>query len=258
MAPASRAMATSVIRHTADSLSIPQRPAVVPPPPETSTPPQQGGGADATSSLLPSPPNSSPAASSPSPPISPLLCQVFPVSSRTGMISAFVQAPVQVQGGAKPLLSQPSSSFAQPLLVGSAVPQGTMMFVVPQTPQTPQCPQTVMTLGNTKLLPLAPAPVYMPSGSSGGVAQADFSRRRNYVCNFPGCKKTYFKSSHLKAHLRTHTGRKRFFSTRVGSSHTNKLTNHVMLNNIRCTFQKVLRADEQQLLLKQKAWKVVC
>ncbi|GLD70023.1 Krueppel-like factor 11a isoform X1 [Lates japonicus] len=145
-----------------------------------------------------------------------ILCQVFPVSGRTGMISAFVQAPVQVQtqGGPKPILPQSSSSFAQSLLVGSAVPQGTVMFVVPQPPvsQPPQGPQTVMTLGNTKLLPLAPAPVYMPSGASGGggASQADFSRRRNYVCNFPGCKKTYFKSSHLKAHLRTHTGEKPF------------------------------------------------
>lgn len=126
------------------------------------------------------------------------------------MISAFVQAPVQVQtaGGAKHILSQSSSSFASSLLVGSTVPQGTVMFVVPQPPvsQPLQTAQTIMTLGSTKLLPLAPAPVYMPTGSCGSGSQADFSRRRNYVCNFPGCKKTYFKSSHLKAHLRTHTG----------------------------------------------------
>lgn len=223
VAPPGRAMATSVIRHTADRLSVP------PPPPtttqltETSTPLQPG-----TPETLPeekdrpppspdspssppssaSPPHSFPLSSSSS--SSPVLCQVFPVSSRTGMISAFVQAPVQVQTqtGPKPILPQSPSSFAQPLLVGSAVPQGTVMFVVPQpaVSQSQQGPQTVMTLGNTKLLPLAPAPVYMPTGASGGASQADFSRRRNYVCNFPGCKKTYFKSSHLKAHLRTHTG----------------------------------------------------
>lgn len=160
--------------------------------------------------VLPPPP---PPSAVPSPPV---LCQVFPVNGQTGLISAFVQAPVQMQaassvaaaGGPKPILPQSSTPFPQQVLVSSPVGQGTVMFVVPQSSMSqPQPgPQSVVTLGNTKLLPLAPAPVYMPSGQSGGAAQADFSRRRNYVCNFPGCKKTYFKSSHLKAHLRTHTG----------------------------------------------------
>ncbi|KAK9531977.1 hypothetical protein VZT92_011363 [Zoarces viviparus] len=219
VAPPTRAMVTSVIRHTADSLSGP-------PPTETSTPPQPpetlpeekaGPPPHSSSPISSSPVSSSPISSSTvssstissstvsSAPVSsstvssstvsssPVLCQVFPVSSRTGMISAFVQAPVQVQTH----------------LVGSAMPQGTVMFVVPQATQGPQT--QIMTLGNTKLLPLAPAPVYMPTGvSGGGASQVDFSRRRNYVCNFPGCKKTYFKSSHLKAHLRTHTGEKPF------------------------------------------------
>ncbi|CAK6980975.1 Krueppel-like factor 11a [Scomber scombrus] len=232
-----RAMATSVIRHTADSLAVPTPPPpaaaapptetstllLPPPPPETpeilqESGPQQDGPLPCFHSFASSlsPPQSSTLSSSSSSTVSssPVLCQVFPVSGRTGMISAFVQAPVQMQtqGGPKPILPQAPSSFAQPLLVGSAMPQGTVMFVVPQGPlsQTSQGQQTVMTLGNTKLLPLAPAPVYMPSGAGGGASQADFSRRRNYVCNFPGCKKTYFKSSHLKAHLRTHTGEKPF------------------------------------------------
>lgn len=199
-----RAMATSVICHT-DSLSLP--PAAPPTQPGESTtlptllavqetPQERRAGSPSSPnspSLLPSTPHSS---------SSPVMYQVFPVSGRAGMISAFISP------GPKSILPQTPSSFAQPLLVGSAVSQGAMMFVVPQPPmsQAHQGPQTVMTLGNTKLLPLAPAPIYMPYGSSCGASQPDFSRRRNYVCNFPGCKKTYFKSSHLKAHLRTHTG----------------------------------------------------
>lgn len=246
---AGRAMATSVIRHTADrpvSHNIPlgsvgqQTDPSLPPQtsmcgiahlpeacPVQATPQsysgscaveEKNGGPSSQDVTIPYTPTSvftsqsAPASSSPIS-SSPVLCQVFPVSGRPGMISAFVQAPVQMQTqGQKQILPQSSTSFSQPLLVGSQVTQGTVMFVVPQTPvsQGNSCPQTVMTLGSTKLLPLAPAPIYMTSGQSSGGSQADFSRRRNYVCNFQGCKKTYFKSSHLKAHLRTHTGEKPF------------------------------------------------
>ncbi|XP_013869852.1 Krueppel-like factor 11b [Austrofundulus limnaeus] len=151
-----------------------------------------------------------------------IICQMFPVCSQSGIISAFIPSPVQtsstgIRTATSPILPQPAaaSPVQQSLIVGSAVPQGTVMLVLPQSSvsQAPHCPQTVMTLGNTKLLPLAPAPVYLPAGPAGGAAavtKMDFSRRRNYVCSFPGCRKTYFKSSHLKAHLRTHTGEKPF------------------------------------------------
>lgn len=270
-----RAMATSVIRHTADSTPcqhhIPEAPhadrtrdtvtaAMVcqqqqqciakaeqinahPPPPAPLTPTVSASKTEwqaspskpsldsfSTPTHVTSQPQNSPPTPAAPPTLSPpsvtspqIICQMFPVSSQSGIISAFIPGTVQASNAGirttnTSILPQPASANAAPvqqsLIVGSAVPQGTVMLVLPQSSvaQASHCPQTVMTLGNTKLLPLAPAPVYVPAGPSSGTAatKMDFSRRRNYVCNFPGCRKTYFKSSHLKAHLRTHTGEKPF------------------------------------------------
>ncbi|NXR93600.1 KLF11 factor, partial [Hypocryptadius cinnamomeus] len=140
-----------------------------------------------------------------------VLCQMIPLNGQSSMINAYVKpsAPA-LSAPMKPILPQ-TAPLSQPVLMGPSVPQGTVMLVLPQpaVTQPPQCPQAVVAVGSTKLLPLAPAPVFIASGQT-CAPQMDFSRRRNYVCDFPGCKKTYFKSSHLKAHLRTHTGEKPF------------------------------------------------
>ncbi|KAG5265998.1 hypothetical protein AALO_G00248700 [Alosa alosa] len=223
-----RAMATSVIRHTADSSPCRHIPPAGTPrqqyqliKTEEQTPERYHTTPPTLTPVVPSPCkteapcNTLPASEKPpcpqtpqSPPPTPsppIICQTFPMNSQPGMISALIQSPSpRPCPGVKSILPQP-------VLVGTTMPQGAVFFVLPQTSisQAPQCPQQSVMMGNTKLLPLAPAPVYMPSGQSHTV-QADFSRRRNYICNFPGCLKTYFKSSHLKAHLRTHTGEKPF------------------------------------------------
>lgn len=109
-----------------------------------------------------------------------------PPAASVRPIKQIVQKPVQLPTLA-PKLPQ-GIYFATPNLF----PNG---FIILESANLPQ----IVSVSNT---------------SAGSVVSTKVSnaeqRRRIYECEYPNCGKNYFKSSHLKAHQRIHTGEKPF------------------------------------------------
>ncbi|XP_029995763.1 Krueppel-like factor 15 [Sphaeramia orbicularis] len=128
--------------------------------------------------------------------------------------------------------------------------QGQTFALVPQLLPTANVTSTCKTgsAGSSKFVRIAPVPIAAKpiglgeSGLAGGSATGVLSGAQRYQksavadlikmhkCSFPGCNKMYTKSSHLKAHLRRHTGEKPFACTWPGCgwrfSRSDELSRH--------------------------------
>ncbi|XP_053693294.1 Krueppel-like factor 13 isoform X2 [Sabethes cyaneus] len=146
------------------------------------------------------------------------------VSTREPMVAAVPSRVLESSQKCAPLTTVPVVPPPAPKSTQTVKPSTSLPVIAPKIPQIilatqngfilvpPQISQNLLSTGNGKAI-LVPQPQNASSAqqsSSQAAVPAKPERRRIYECEHPNCGKNYFKSSHLKAHQRIHTGERPF------------------------------------------------